>query len=213
MGSEARASTQNLRSPTPKPRSQRPKPAAKAKNKKTEHCSTKASQETCGLVSLALVAALACLAVLGVLCVVRLTMRSPSSKRPSARAQRAGECPRRESQVLLGRGYVCSCFSCVGCGPSSSCNALRSLRKRRMVLLLLPWLRLLLVLQCLAFSASPASRSMIARFMSREQSTSEHSTAEHSRAQLPGLQEATLRPQAARTAPRSHFHHVWHGFG
>ena len=128
---------------------------------------TKPSQETYGLASLALVAALACLAVLGVLCVVRLTMRSPSSKRPSARAQRAGECPRRESQVLLGRGYVCSCFSCVGCGPSSSCNALRSLRERRMVLLLLPRLRLLLVLQCLAFSASPASRSMIARFSMR----------------------------------------------
>ena len=73
--------------------------------------------------------------------------------------------PSLESQILLGCGYACSCFSCVGCGPSSSCNALRRLRKRRMVLLLLPWLRLLLVLQCLTFSASPASRSMIARFM------------------------------------------------
>ena len=52
-------------------------------------CSTKASQETYGLASLALVAALACLAVLGVLCVARLTMRSPSSKRPSARARAA----------------------------------------------------------------------------------------------------------------------------
>ena len=48
---------------------------------------------TYGLAALALVAALASPAVLGVLCVARLTMISPSSNRPSARAQRACESP------------------------------------------------------------------------------------------------------------------------
>ena len=70
------------------------------------------------------------------------TATNPVLPAESARAQRACECPSRESRLLLGRSYVCSCLSCVGCGPSSSCNALRNLRKRRMVLLLLPWLRL-----------------------------------------------------------------------
>ena len=81
-----------------------------------------------------------------------------------ARAAR-GRVPKTRKPSLAGSRLCMLLLFCVGCGPSSSCNALRSLRKRRMVLLLLPRLRLLLVLQCLAFSASPASRSMIARFL------------------------------------------------